>query len=134
MLLLAPPETAPLAVEFWMVPMLPPTKPPIQLLAPVPVTGPLALEFWIRPSFNCKPTKPPRIELLPPVTEPLAWLLLMKPATPAKPPATLSVPTVTWPVENESMIKPALLKNESRRRSCCMRRQARSCQPGRQPG
>ena len=111
MLLLDVPETAPLAVEFWITPVLMPTKPPIQLLGPVPVTGPLALEFWIRPSPNCRPTKAPRIELPPPVTEPLAWLLLMKPATPAKPPATLSVPTVTLPVENEPLIKPALLKN-----------------------
>src|SRR6516225_2092362 len=102
--------TTPDPVEFVMVPVLVPAKPPTVLLAPVPATAPEAVEPVMVPALS--PTKPPATLVEATVTLPLAWELVMVPLTELEatsPPAVLVSPVCTLPRATEDTIVPELL-------------------------
>src|SRR6516165_9095158 len=102
--------TTPDAVEFVMVPVLVPAKPPTVLLAPVLVTTPEAVESVMVPALA--PTKPPAALVPATVTLPLACEPVMAPPTEldaTSPPAMLASPVCTLPVATDERIVPELL-------------------------
>src|SRR5262249_22460295 len=102
--------TAPEATEAVMVPVLPPTKPPIVLLLPVLATAPEAVESVMAPALV--PANPPAKLAAATVTLPLACEPVMAPLTEldaTNPPAMLASPACTLPVAPDKRIVPELL-------------------------
>ena len=94
------------------VPPFTPMKPPTQLCEPVLVTFEVkaVVEFVTMDVTSATPINPPRMLLSPPLTAPVAEVLLMVPSVlPVNPPARLTAPTVTLPVAWEFLMV-ALLK------------------------
>src|SRR5450756_683253 len=93
------PVTGPEAPDPLIAPPFAPMKPPTQLFGPLLLTAPEAVEFVIVAAMLVTPTSPPRMLLPPPLTAPVAELLLTVPSLePVNPPARLAAPTVTPPV------------------------------------